>query len=74
MWTDGSRQENGAVGAACAWRTQEVWAGRRYHLGSSVEVFEAEVFAYYRVLSTIEQRAPVYDFRRLHFSHYPSER
>ena len=30
VWTDGSRQENGAVGAACVWRTQEGWTGRQY--------------------------------------------
>ena len=23
VWTDGSRQENGEVGAACVWATQE---------------------------------------------------
>ena len=27
VWTDGSRQEDGRVGAACVWRTQEGWTG-----------------------------------------------
>ena len=56
VWTDGSGQENGAVGAACVWRTQEGWAGRHYHLGSNNKVFDAEVLAIYRALSTIKQR------------------
>ena len=56
MRTDGSRQGSGAVGAACVWRTQQGWTGRRYHLGSNKEVFDAEVFAVYRALSVIDQR------------------
>ena len=55
MWTDGSRQEDGRVGAACVWRTQQGWTGRRYHLGSN-KVFDAEVFAVYRALDVIDQR------------------
>ena len=33
MWTDGSRQEDGAVGAACVWRSpgeEGGWTGRRH--------------------------------------------
>ena len=31
VWTDGSRQEDGAVGAACVWRSLEGgWTGRRF--------------------------------------------
>ena len=46
VWTDGSRQEDGAVGAACVWRSPEGgWTGRRFHLGKNKEVFDAEVFA-----------------------------
>ena len=56
VWTDGSRQESGAVGAACIWRTQQGWTGRRYHLGNNKGVFDAEVFAVYRALSVIDQR------------------
>ena len=56
VWTDGLRQESGALGAACIWRTQQGWTGRRYHLGSNKGVFDAEVFAVYRALSVIDQR------------------
>ena len=34
VWTDGSRQEDSAVGAACVWRSPEGgWTGRRIQLG-----------------------------------------
>ena len=56
VWTDGSRQENGRVGAACVWRNGEGWTGRRFYLGTNKEVFDAEVFAVYQALRTIEQR------------------
>ena len=37
------------MGAACVWRTQEGWAGRRFRrLGSNKEVFGAQVFAIYQ--------------------------
>ena len=44
IWTDGSRQDNGTVRAACVWRTPGGWTGGRSHLGNK-EVFDAEVFA-----------------------------
>ena len=56
VWADGSRQEDGRVGAACVWRTQEGWTGRRFQLGTNKEVFDAEVFAIYQALRAIEQR------------------
>ena len=40
IWTDGSRLGSGRVGAACAWKTRESWAGRCLHLGDNKEVFE----------------------------------
>ena len=45
IWTDGSRSDSGRVGAACAWRTQDGWAGRRFYLGNNKEVSDAELFA-----------------------------
>ena len=57
VWTDGSRQEDGAVGAACAWRSREgEWTGRRFQLGRNKEVFDAEVFAVWQALRALEQR------------------
>ena len=57
IWTDGSRLEDGKVGAECAWRTQEgIWEGRRFHLGDNKEVFDAEVFAIYQALRVFESR------------------
>ena len=47
VWTDGSRQENGEVGAACVWRTQEGWTGPRFQLSTNKEIIHAEVFAIY---------------------------
>ena len=56
VWTDGSQLDDGRVGAACVWRTQEGWTGRRYHLGTNKEVFDAEAFAIYQALRALDQR------------------
>lgn len=56
IWTDGSRQDSGEVGAACVWRAQDGWTGQRFHLGTNKEVFDAETFAIYRALSTLDRR------------------
>ena len=46
VWTDGSRQEDGAVGVACVWRSPEGgWTGRRFQLGKNKRDFDAGVFA-----------------------------
>ena len=57
VWTDGSRQEDGAVGAACVWRSPEEGGstGRRFQLGTNKEVFDAEVFAIWQALRVLEQ-------------------
>ena len=58
VWTDGSRQEGGAVGAACVWRSPEGgWTGRRFQLGKNKEVFDAEVFAVWQAHRAFEQRS-----------------
>ena len=58
VWTDGSRQEDGAVGAACVWRSPEGgWTGHRFQLGKNKEVFDAEVFAVWQALRALEQRS-----------------
>ena len=57
VWTDGSRQKDSAVGAACVWRSPEGgWTGRRIQLGKNIEVFDAEVFAVWKALRALEQR------------------
>ena len=57
IWTDGSRLEDGRVGAACVWRTREgSWEGKRFHLGDNKEVFDAEVFAICQELRAFESR------------------
>ena len=55
-WTDGFRLDSGKVGAICAWRTREDWAGRRFHLGNSKEVFDAKVSAIYQALRIFRVR------------------
>ena len=45
------------MGAACVWQSPSGdWTGRRYHLGTNKEVFDAEVFAIYQALRVIGQR------------------
>ena len=53
---DGSRLDSGAIGAACTWQTEEGWTGRRFHLGTNKEVFDAEVYAIYQALRIFEER------------------
>ena len=38
------------------WQTEEGWTGRRFHLGTNKEVFDAEVYAIYQALSIFEER------------------
>jgi hypothetical protein len=45
IWTDGSRDDLGNVGAAIAWTAGTRWAGLKYRLGRNKEVFDAELFA-----------------------------
>ena len=56
IWTDGSRFDDGKVGAACAWQTEDGWTGRLFHLGNNKEVFDAEIFAIYQALKVFETR------------------
>ena len=56
IWTDGSRLEGGAVGAACVWREGETWSGHRFFLGTNKEVFDAETFAIYQALRSFDER------------------
>ena len=55
-WTDGSRIDSGEVGAACVWQSPNGWTGRRFHLGTNKEVFDAEKFAIYQALRVLDQR------------------
>jgi ribonuclease HI len=59
IWTDGSRFDNGRVGAACVWQTPGPggWRGRRFFLGTNKEVFDAETFAIYQALRVFEERS-----------------
>ena len=57
-WTDGSRQENGGVGAAVAWfdTEQDRWTGEGWHLGNNKEVFDAEVYTVFRAVRRFAMR------------------
>jgi ribonuclease HI len=48
IWTDGSRDDLGNVGAAVAWIEGTEWTGLKYRLGRNKEVFDAELFALLR--------------------------
>ena len=57
---DGSRFDTGGVGAACTWKREDgSWTGRRFHLGTNKEVFDAEGFAIFQVLKIFEERPGV---------------
>ena len=44
------------MGAACVWQTPVGWTGRRFHLGTNKEVFNAESYAIYQALRILDQR------------------
>jgi hypothetical protein len=62
---------------ACVWQTLRGWAGRRYHLGSNKEVFDAETYAIYqapRARSTdVGTAIPWYGVRGLYGRHRQGE-
>lgn len=47
IWTDGSRLDNGEVGAACVWQSPSGRTSHRFHLDTNKEGFDTEVFAIY---------------------------
>ena len=57
LWMDGSRDENGAVGYAVAWRKGQIWAGRKAHMGYYQEAYDAECAAIARALDMAADRA-----------------
>ena len=56
IWTNGPRLENGAVGAAVAFRKEGRWVKRGAYLGKNKEVFDAEIFAIMRAVRLLEER------------------
>ena len=56
VWTDGSRLESGAVGAAVAFKEGNTWDRRGIYLGKNKEVFDAEIYAIRQVMETLNDR------------------
>ena len=56
IWTDGSRLNDGGMGAVCAWGPASGWIGRCYHLGTNKVIFGAEAYATYQTLSIADQK------------------
>ena len=56
-WTDGSRDENGAVGYAVVWKKGWGWAGRKTHMGYYQEAYDAECAAIARALAEAAEKA-----------------
>jgi len=57
LWTDGSRDENGAVGYAVAWRNGQSWVRRKAHMGYYQEAYDAECAVIARALDVAADRA-----------------
>ena len=55
-WTDESRLENGAVGAALAFKKTGGWTTKGTYLGRNKEVFDAEVFAIMQAVRLLDER------------------
>ena len=55
-WTDGSRLDNGRVGAAVAWKEGGGWRGRNSYLGTNKEIFDAEVFAILQAVKALNEQ------------------
>jgi ribonuclease HI len=43
IWTDGSKLDTGGVGAGVTWKRDNIWRQKGYSLGSTKEVFDAEL-------------------------------
>ena len=56
VWTDGSRLDNGRVGAAWAWQHNGEWKEDGIFLGTNKEVFDAEVYAICEVVNLLDRR------------------
>ena len=56
VWTDGSRLEDGRVGAAWAWWQGGEWRGDGSFLGTNKEVFDAEVYALLGAIRLLSDR------------------
>ena len=56
VWTDGSRMENGQVGAAAVWWEEGRWRGTGTFLGTNKEVFDAEVYAILQAIRLLNAR------------------
>ena len=56
VWTDGSRLEDGKVGAAVAWHSEGGWTGQGTFLGTNKEVFDVEVYAILRAVRLFNER------------------
>jgi ribonuclease HI len=59
LWTDGSRDDLGNVGAAVAWKEVDEWTGLQYRLGRNKEVFDAELFSILQTIVMIRDQAAV---------------
>ena len=56
VWTDGSRLDNGRVGAAWAWLQNGEWREGGIFLGTNKEVFDAEVYAICEAVNLLDRR------------------
>ena len=56
IWTDGSRLDSKAVGAAIAFKREGAWRERGFYLGRNKEIFDAEIFAILQAVRTLEER------------------
>jgi len=56
MFTDGSRLDSEAAGYAVVWRSGQVWAGVKNHMGHNQEAYDAECAALARALEEAAKR------------------
>ena len=56
VWTDGSRLDNGRVGAAWAWLQSGEWKEHGIFLGTNKEAFDAEVYAIGEAANLLDER------------------
>jgi hypothetical protein len=59
IWTDGSRDNLGNVGAAVAWNEGTEWTGLKYRLGRNKDDFDADLFALLRATIMIRDEIEV---------------
>ena len=73
IWSDGSKLDTGGVGAGITWKRDNIWRQKGYPLGSTKEVFDAELYGIRNALDIAIKGGQLLK-RSLQLARYPYNR